>query len=216
MRRLLELRTNADDRNKIERKRNSEPTRMPKHSYRIDLIKQMAECDANFIRLLKLVPQLQAYRDKSFLNYAIQRNAFTGSLQAAQTFNKDEPEKILEGLGVEFCIADLEGSNSKVTVEIRIVEAFKYTTTLEIIQRPELRKWMTNPSMLVRVYHDASTAEVISYQGHRNLKPRYSQPNPKMYHSDEKMQVNMFLGEWLTHCLKVGRSIKAPDILFST
>jgi uncharacterized protein YqiB (DUF1249 family) len=90
--------------------------------------------------------------------------------------------------------------------EIEIVEAFKYTTTLEIRQKPALEKWMTNPSMLVRVYHDASTAEVISYQGHRNLQSRYEQPNAKMYHSDEKMQVNMFLGEWLTHSLKVGRS----------
>ena len=92
------------------------------------------------------------------------------------------------------------------------MEAFKYTTTLEIEQRPELRKWMTNPSMLVSVYHDASTAEVVSYQGHRNLKPRYSTPNPDMYHSDEKMQVNSFLGDWLTHCLKVGRSIKTLEL----
>jgi uncharacterized protein YqiB (DUF1249 family) len=83
---------------------------------------------------------------------------------------------------------------------------FKYTTTLEIRQKPVLEEWMTNPSMLVRVYHDASTAEVISYQGHRNLQPRYEQPNAHMYHSDEKRQVNMFLGEWLTHSLKVGRS----------
>jgi uncharacterized protein YqiB (DUF1249 family) len=37
-----------------------------------------------------------------------------------------------------------------------------------------------------------------------------------MYCADEKMQVNAFLGEWLTHCLKVGRSMKAPAILFST
>ncbi len=189
---------------------------MAKKNYKIDLIKQMAECDANYIRLLKLVPQLQAYRDRSFLAHVLQRNAYTGNLQTQQTFNRDEPEKILEGLGIEFCIADLEDSNAKVTVEIKILEAFKYTTTLEIIQRPELKKWMTNPSMLVRVYHDASTAEVVSYQGHRNLKPRYSQPNPKMYHTDEKMQVNKFLGEWLTHCLKVGRSINAPDTLFST
>ena len=189
---------------------------MAKKNYKIDLIKQMAECDANYIRLLKLVPQLQAYRDRSFLRHALQSDAFNGNFQAKRPPSKDEPEKILEGLGIEFCIADLEDPYGKVTVEIKIVEAFKYTTTLEIIQRPELKKWMTNPSMLVRVYHDASTAEVVSYQGHRNLKSRYFQPNPKMYHSDEKMQVNSFLGEWLTHCLKVGRSLKAPDTLFST
>ena len=101
-------------------------------------------------------------------------------------------------------------------VEIKIIEAFKDTTTLGIVQRPELKKWMTNPSMLVRVYHDASTAEVVSYLGHRNVKPRYSQPNPDMYHADEKMQVQSFLGDWLTHCLKVGRSIKTPELQFIT
>lgn len=180
---------------------------MPKAKYSIDLIKQMAVCDANYILLLKLLPQLQAYLDKSFASIA----SHGGATQADSL--RDQPEKLLEGISREFCIADLEDSRQKVTVEITIVEAFKYTTTLEIVQKPEFKDWMTNPSMIVRVYHDASTAEVMSYQGHRNLKPRYSQPNPKMYHADEKMQVNGFLGEWLSHCLKVGRSTQAPELL---
>lgn len=183
--------------NSPERMTKNSPERMTKNSYSIDLIRQMAECDANYIRLLKLVPQLQAYRDRSF-----------------ETQGSDEPEKLLEGLSREFYIADFDDHASKVTVEITILEAFKYTSTLEIIQRPELKQWMTSPSMLVRVYHDANTAEVISYQGHRNLKARYPQPNPKMYHPDEKMQVNQFLGEWLTHCLQVGRSTKSPELTF--
>lgn len=183
---------------------------MAKAKYSIDLIKQMAVCDANYIRLLKLLPQLEAYLDRSFKAHALDQ-----SIKQAESHD-EEPEKLLEGVSREFCIADLEGEGEKVTVAIKILEAFKYTTTLEIIQKPVLKKWMTNPSMLVRVYHDASTAEVVSYQGHRNLEPRYSQPNPKMYHADEKMQVNQFLGEWLSHCLKVGRSIKAPELIFNT
>ena len=181
---------------------------MSKNSYSVDLIKQMAVCDANYIRLLKLVPQLGAYLDRSFSNHINSLDNRPFELTA------DEPEKALEGLATQFCIADQVDESAKVTVEIKILEAFKYTTTLEIIQKPELKRWMTNPSMLVRVYHDANTAEVVSYQGHRNLKPRYSMPNPKMYHADEKMQVNEFLGEWLTHCLSVGRSIKAPELTF--
>ena len=183
---------------------------MSKTNYSIDLIKQMAVCDANYIRLLKLVPQLAAYLDKSFHSYMDELDT---SFSAAEFDTTSEPEKVLEGITREFCIADLEDVQEKVTVEIRILEAFKYTTTLEIIQKPQLETWMTNPSMLVRVYHDANTAEVISYQGHRNLKPRYAQPNPRMYHADEKMQVNQFLGEWLTHCLKVGRSVEAPELI---
>ena len=182
---------------------------MTKASYSIDLIKQMAECDANYIRLLKLVPQLAAYLDKSFLSYIEDLEA---PLPNAELNLGSEPEKVLEGITRKFCIADLKDVQEKVTVEIKILEAFKYTTTLEIVQKPQLETWMTNPSMLVRVYHDANTAEVISYQGHRNLKSSYPQPNPRMYHADEKMQVNQFLGEWLTHCLKVGRSIEAPEL----
>ncbi|MFN3162618.1 MAG: DUF1249 domain-containing protein [Pseudohongiellaceae bacterium] len=188
---------------------------MPKSSYNIDLIKQMAECDANYIRLLKLVPELSVYRDGSFADFDSDNSA-EYSAQKADAIPDDEPETRLQGLTTRFSIADLEEHQGKVSVEITIVEAFKYTCTLEIVQRPEFRQWMTNPSMQVRVYHDASTAEVVSYQGHRNLKPRYSQPNPDMYHPDEKMQVNQFLGEWLTHCLNVGRSAKVPDLLFSS
>ncbi len=183
---------------------------MSKASYSIDLIKQMAVCDANYIRLLKLVPQLAAYLDRSFHSYT---EDLVPIIPGTEFVGDDEPEKVLEGITREFCIADLEDIQEKVTVEIKILEAFKYTTTLEIVQKPQLETWMTNPSMLVRVYHDANTAEVISYQGHRNLKLRYVQPNPKMYHADEKVQVNQFLGEWLTHCLKVGRSIKTPELI---
>lgn len=189
---------------------------MSKRSYSIDLIRQMAECDANYIRLLKLVPQLQAYRDKSFAEYALLDNSIHDKTVIQQILNSAEPEKLLEGLSVEFCISDRDVEGEKVAVEIIIVEAFKYTTTLKITQKPVFKQWMTNPSMMVRVYHDASTAEVVSYQGHRNLKPRYTSPNPKMYHSDEKMQVNNFLGEWLTHSLKVGRSIETAETILNT
>ncbi|PCJ24368.1 MAG: hypothetical protein COA96_09600 [SAR86 cluster bacterium] len=189
---------------------------MPKRNYSIDLIKQMAECDANYIRLLKLVPQLQAYRNSTFADFVLPGNSMRDNAEIEKIKNSSEPEKLLEGLSVEFCIADMEDGEGKVTVEIRIVEAFKYTTTLEIKQKPLFKQWMTDPTMLVRVYHDASTAEVTSYQGHKNLKPRYDHQNSKMYHVDEKMQVNKFLGEWLTHSLKVGRSTKTPEILLNT
>ncbi|MEX0964675.1 MAG: DUF1249 domain-containing protein [Pseudohongiellaceae bacterium] len=185
---------------------------MVKSSYSVDLIKQMAECDANYIRLIKLVPHLQAYRDNSFAELAMLENSGHERAIIEKLKRSDEPEKLLEGLFVEFCIADETSFGGKVTVEIEIVEAFKYTTTLEIRQKPVLEKWMTNPSMLVRAYHDASTAEVISYQGHKNLQARYEQPNANMYHCDEKMQVNKFLGEWLSHSLKVGRSTELVSI----
>lgn len=173
---------------------------MPKREYSIDLIKQMAECDANYIRLLRLMPALAAHRQRDYSEF-LEGERLGDTLRTAVL---PRAEKALEGLRTVFTLAELE--SEPVTVEITILEAFKYTSTLEIVQRPVMRKWMTNPSMLIRVYHDASTAEVVSYQGHRNLEPRYAQPNPRMYQADEKGQVNQFLGEWLSHCIAVGQS----------
>ena len=117
---------------------------MPRTNYSIDLIKQMAECDANYIRLLKLVPQLLASRTMSFDEYA---RSGDSTLCGDLTVNHREPDKGLEVLTTEFCIADLDDSNEKVTVEIKIVESFKYTTTLESVRRQELKKWMSDPSL---------------------------------------------------------------------
>ena len=95
-----------------------------------------------------------------------------------------------------------------ITTLIKNAEAFKYTNTLQIIQKPALTELIKSPIMLVRIYHDASTAEVISSQGHKNFQARYPIFNPKMYHADEKKQINLFLGEWLSLCLREGRSSK--------
>ena len=56
------------------------------------------------------------------------------------------------------------------------------------------------------MYHDVSMAEVIGWENHRRLRARYHYPNPDMYHSDEKAQLNQFLREWLTLCQCHGRS----------
>ena len=64
----------------------------------------MAECDANYIRLLKLVPQLQAYRDKSFIEYALLDSVNSSLTRTNQSLQTNEPEKVLEGLASEFFI----------------------------------------------------------------------------------------------------------------
>ena len=196
---------------------------MKKPGYSIDLIKQMAECDANYIRLLKLIPQLRVLRKLSLRKKALLNNgtkalnspAFTSSPSSAGLPHHAQPAALPDQKLAEFVIADNEHSKENTVVEIKVVESFKYTTTLEITQRPELGGWIRNPTMQVRIYHDASTAEVTSYQHHRNFLPRYTQPNARMYQPDEKMQVNRFLGEWLTLCLHAGRCLKVPDIAFN-
>jgi len=64
---------------------------------------------------------------------------------------------------------------------------------------------LLRPKMVIRLYHDARMAEVISNQDIRQVKPRYDYPNPKMHLPDEKQQINQFLKEWLQLSLKLGQ-----------
>ena len=198
---------------------------MKDNQYNIDLVTQMAQCDANYIRLLKLVPKLEIERRDA------QRRRTPG-LQNQQsmdgkslakhekgsgsTHNNNAPgcEDLQSEVSRKFSLIQ-NGSAREVTVTIKILERFRYTTTLEITQTPDDSNMVSAPVMLVRVYHDASTAEVISYQGHKNFKARYPTPNVNMYHRDEKRQVNEFLGEWLTLCLKTGQSLLSPELVFN-
>ena len=83
-------------------------------------------------------------------------------------------------------------------MEIAILEQCPYTQTIQIKQvfkhgSPHL----PGLSLKVRIYHDAQLAEVISYQGHSRILPKYSYPNEKMFHRDEKRQANYLLNDWL-------------------
>lgn len=62
-----------------------------------------------------------------------------------------------------------------------------------------------NPRMIIRLYHDARVAEVLSTQDIRQVKPRYDYPNNQMHQQDEKQQINQFLNEWLHLCLDLGQ-----------
>lgn len=148
-------------------------------SYTIDLSELMAVCDANYIRLLKL-------------------------LDNTRTLNRRLIA--LPHLG-------RHGMEEQIAVCVEVMEDFKYTSTIRVSQR-FLNK-QTNfggegavpyaaPEMTVRVYHDAKTAEVVSYRNHRNFKAIYPVPNQFMYQSDEKEQLNLFLAEWLNLCLAEG------------
>lgn len=89
-------------------------------------------------------------------------------------------------------------------VEITLLEACKYTDTLLLQQTSSAGKWLNNPSMTVRIYHDAAVAEVISCHGHRRVAAVNDYPNKYMHHPDEKSQLNAFLSEWLNFCLLHG------------
>lgn len=141
-----------------------------KRRYVPDLISDMAECDGNYIRLLRLFPKMHCEDD---LEFGIQGRMEDGAV-----------------------------------VTIRITERCPYTTMLSVnVSSEEDKPWIKWPSLEVRVYHDVNSAEVVSFERHRNFKYRYYTPNSRMFQPDEKSQINRFFGELLTFCLNYGHSL---------
>jgi len=92
---------------------------------------------------------------------------------------------------------------------VTVNEVTRYTTLITISQNTievgEDLSHLFQPKMVIRLYHDARMAEVITSQNVRQVKPRYDYPNSKMHLPDEKQQINMFLKEWLQLCHELGQ-----------
>lgn len=139
-----------------------------KEHYRVNLPLQMAECEANYLRL----------------------------------------EKILGDLSKDSYSLMVERNNRRWLHKFEIIERSRYTVTLLLTQEsPYSINWLKMPKLTVRIYLDARIAEVLACEGHRRLRPRYEYPNVFMYQMDEKLQLNRFLGEWLSVCLTQGQSL---------
>ncbi len=89
--------------------------------------------------------------------------------------------------------------------QIRILEVTVYTTLVEVYQIDN-KPIYPLPKLTVRLYHDARVAEVCASQQLSRIKAKYDYPNGKMLQKDEKHQLNQFLNDWLTFCLKNGIS----------
>ena len=90
-------------------------------------------------------------------------------------------------------------------VRIDVADRSRYTTHLSVCQQGG-SGWLAAPRFDLRAYHDARMVEVISFQSRRRIEARYDYPNADMQAPDEKAQQNIFLAEWLSHCLEQGRS----------
>ena len=134
--------------------------------YRVDLVELQAVCEANYARLMRLLPDM--------------RNQVT-----ARRVALSQGDRLLGVLALE------------------VLEACPYTTTLLVRQEHSL-PWLPVPQLEVRVYHDARMAEVVSAESARRFRSIYPYPNAAMHQPDEKSQLNLFLGEWLSHCLACG------------
>lgn len=144
-----------------------------KRPYSIDLSAQMAVCDANYIRILQILPKL---------SMGLRREICFPPQCSYSTRPEAYPSTVIE-----------------------VIERFKYTSTVRISHSvPEAGALFKAPEMLIRMYHDAKTAEVVSYQQVRYLKAKYELPNSQMYLADEKEQINFLLSEWLIYCQSEG------------
>ncbi len=103
--------------------------------------------------------------------------------------------------------------NEHLQYQLTIKEKSKYTHLVEFKQLTdedtdgaEKASLLKKPCMVIRLYHDARLAEVITTQHIRQIKPRYDYPNEAMHQPDEKRQNHQFLTQWLQLCLAQGQS----------
>lgn len=93
---------------------------------------------------------------------------------------------------------------------LTVNEVTRYTSLVTISQDATIMgqhlSHLFEPTMVIRLYHDAQMAEVISSQDIKQIKPRYDYPNKVMHLPDEKQQINLFLKEWLQLCHHFGQS----------
>ncbi len=145
--------------------------RRVRERYRVDLLELQAACEANYVRLMRLLPDMR---------------------------NDPDTRRI----------AMSQGDRLLGVLVLTVTESCPYTTTVQVRQEHCL-PWLPVPKMDVRVYHDARMAEVISSENARRFRGIYSYPNAQMHQPDEKNQLNLFLGEWLGHCLACGHELES-------
>ncbi|PMH39812.1 dehydrogenase [Vibrio sp. 10N.286.49.B3] len=94
---------------------------------------------------------------------------------------------------------------AQMVYQLTVTEVTKYTTLIDICQSNETPVFPL-PHMSVRLYHDARVAEVCTFDQIGRVQAKYDYPNKKMMQKDEKHQLNLFLSDWLTFCLRSGIS----------
>lgn len=114
--------------------------------------------------------------------------------------------------GVEAWSFAAGNQRSPFNVDVKVIGDARYTTTIEVEQRHVA---VDTPRIVVRLYHDVNMAEIVSWDHHRYWQPQYPYPNPQMYHPDEKLALNQFLGDWLNFCRNQGRQKGKTVIQFS-
>jgi len=183
-------------------------------SYTIDLSEQMAVCDANYIRLLKLLGTTRSVNQRIFelpdIGLADKREKISVSLNVLEEFKYTSTISIrqISSAANQEKFLKYESDSAPAEIKLGITKEPELKKITEIVENEDGNNaaHFSSPEMIIRVYHDAKTAEVTSYQNHKYFKAVYPLPNPYMYQCDEKEQLNLFLAEWLNLCINEGLS----------
>lgn len=158
---------------------------MNRRAYVTDLKTLQGECSANYVRLLRLLGDSEAGENR-------------------------ELELISHGrsLGL-LCLEVLERAPYTTIVRVSQLSSLAHDS-LDTEDVP-LSELLSAPRMRVHLYHDARMAEVTDFQRQRHFDGRYRYPNAHMRQPDEKLQLNRFLGEWLSHGLAHGHALDLSE-----
>lgn len=90
-------------------------------------------------------------------------------------------------------------------ITIQVEESHKYTSFLKLKHVfSDDRQTVLDFELKIRLYHDAQQAEVFTEDG-RAIEAKLGYPNRLMQQTDEKSNLNHFLGDLLQHCFLRGR-----------
>jgi len=96
------------------------------------------------------------------------------------------------------------GPSNAQHLQIEVTDTARYTRHLSLTGHTPAAPWTGPQNLEVRLYLDARMAEVTRIRNQRIRLLRYPYPNPHMYSTDEKIQINRFLGSWLQHFIDCG------------
>ena len=101
---------------------------------------------------------------------------------------------------------DVSRVKNALDLHLTIRERSKYTTTLMLtydFSRADGQSLA--PDLLIRLYHDAQSAEVLSRGSRKGRHNRdYDRLHNNNYPVQVRWQVNRFLHKWLAYCLRQG------------
>ncbi len=98
------------------------------------------------------------------------------------------------------------------TVSFKVVERCKFTTSITITHDLQSNNlFVVNPSVKIRIYHDARLAEVVACQQGSKFFAVYPFILARIPFQNEKRDINLFLREWLNYCIRQKYSLEVYD-----